>query len=101
MAREQVTLSRDLLQQKEEFFRNGKASEAEWREAEARLAQDELSAVQADNNVRLALLDLSQLLELPSPEGFEIVAPRYGGCQCDGPAGFAIGSFWTGGTVAT
>lgn len=75
VAREQVTLSRDLLQQKEEFFCNGKASEAEWREAEARLAQDELSAVQADNNVRLALLDLSQLLELPSPEGFEIVAP--------------------------
>ena len=39
------------------------------------MAQDELSAVQAENNCRLALLDLSQLLELPTPDGFSIVSP--------------------------
>lgn len=75
VAHRQVELSREMLSQKEAFFHNGKASEAEWYEAKARVAQDELSAVQADNNTQIALLDLSQLLDLPSPEGFAIVAP--------------------------
>ena len=57
----------------------GKASESEWREAQSRVAQDQLSAVQADNNYRLALLDLSQLLELPSPDNFSIVSPELEG----------------------
>lgn len=76
VARQQLELSRLLLQQKETFYNNGKASEAEWREAQARVAQDQLSAVQADNNRQLALLDLSQLLELPSPDSLSVVAPE-------------------------
>ena len=71
----QVELSKEMLVQKEEYFKNGKASEAEWLEAKSRVAQDQLSAVQADNNYKLSLLDLSQLLELPSPENFSIVSP--------------------------
>lgn len=75
VAHAQVELSQEMLMQKEEYFKNGKASEAEWYEAKARVAQDQLSAVQADNNLKLALLDLSQLLELPSPDNFGIVSP--------------------------
>ena len=75
VAHEQVKLSGELLTQKQAYFDNGKASESELYEAKARLAQDQLSAVQADNNCQLALLDLSQLLELPSPEGFQIITP--------------------------
>lgn len=75
-AQEQVALSREMLRQKEAYFNNGKASKAEWLEAQARVAQDELSAVQAQNNYQLALLDLSQLLELPSPEDLQITAPE-------------------------
>lgn len=71
----QVELSKEMLVQKEEYFKNGKASEAEWLEAKSRVAQDQLSAVQANNNYKLSLLDLSQLLELPSPEHFSIVSP--------------------------
>ena len=71
----QVELSKEMLAQKEAYFRTGKASEAEWLEAKSRVAQDQLSAVQADNNYKLALLDLSQLLELPSPDNFSIVSP--------------------------
>ena len=67
VAHEQVDLSREMLVQREAYFRNGKASESELYEAKSRVAQDELSAVQADNDYQLALLDLSQLLELPSP----------------------------------
>lgn len=76
VARQQLELSRLLLQQKETFYNNGKASEAEWREAQARVAQDQLSAVQADNNRQLALLDLSQLLELPCPTACRSLLPR-------------------------
>lgn len=75
IARQQVTLSQEMLEQKKAYLDNGKASEAEWYEAKSRVAQDELSAVQAENNCRLALLDLSQLLELPTPDGFSIVSP--------------------------
>ena len=39
---------------------------------EASLAQSRLTATQADNDYRLSLLSLTQLLELPSPEGFTI-----------------------------
>ena len=78
VAHDQVKLSQEQLDRKVAFFKNGKASEAELYEAKSRVAQDELSATQADNNVRLALLDLSQLLELSSPEGFHIVSPEIG-----------------------
>lgn len=83
VARKQLQLSRLLAERKKAFYDNGKASEAEWREAEARTAQDELSSVQADNNRQLALLELSQLLELESPDSFHIALPQEdNGTQC-------------------
>ena len=75
IARNQVALSQEQLDRKVAFFKNGKASEAEILEAKSRLAQDQLSLVQAENNHQLALLDLSQMLELPSPENFRISVP--------------------------
>ena len=76
VARSQMKLSQEQLDKKVAFFKNGKASEAEVLEAKSRLAQDELSVVQAENNYQLALLDLSQLLELPSPDNFRISVPN-------------------------
>lgn len=54
---------------------NGKASEAELSQQKATLAQSRLTATQADNNYRLSLLALSQLLELPTPDDFTIERP--------------------------
>lgn len=79
VAHQQVEMSQEMLTQKEAFYKTGKASEAEWYEAKARVEQDLLSAVQADNNYQLALLDLSQLLELPTPEDFKICSPNVDG----------------------
>lgn len=76
VAHSQVELSREQLRVKEGYFDNGKASEAEVYEARSLVAQDELSAVQADNDYQLAILDLSQLLELPTPEDFAVVSPN-------------------------
>ncbi len=58
------------------FVDNGKASQAELSQQRATLAQSQLTATQADNNRQLALLTLSQLLELSTPEGFSIVRPQ-------------------------
>ena len=56
----------------------GKASEAELAQQKATLAQSQLTATQANNNLQLALLSMTQLLELESPEGFSVVRPEIG-----------------------
>ena len=71
----QADLSREQLKRIEALAREGKAAPAEVAEAKARVAQDELQVVQADNNYRLALLDLAQLIELDTPEGFQVEEP--------------------------
>ncbi len=59
----------------ERFLENGKASGADVSQQKATLAQSQLTATQADNNLHLSLLTLTQLLELPTPEGFSVVRP--------------------------
>ena len=57
------------------MLENGKASPAQVAQQKAALGQSRLSSTQARNSLNLSLLDLSQLLELPNPEGFSIVRP--------------------------
>jgi outer membrane protein len=45
---------------------------------EAQQASEELSLVEAENNLALSILNLTQLMELPSPEGFRIEEPELG-----------------------
>ncbi len=68
----QIELSQSQYNRLIRMLELGKAAPAEVAEAKARLAQDELNAVQAENNYQLSLLDLSQLLELNTPDGFDI-----------------------------
>jgi len=75
VAKEQINLSKEQLDRTSRLEEVGKASTAQVYEAKATLAQDELAAVQAENNRKLAILDLTQLLELSSPEGFSVVSP--------------------------
>jgi outer membrane protein len=58
------------------MMQNGKASQADVSRQQATVAQSRLTATQADNQYQLSLLTLTQLLELPTPEGFSIVCPR-------------------------
>lgn len=76
VAKEQISLSKEQLNRVARLEEVGKAATAQVYEAKATLAQDELSAVQAENNRKLAILDLTQLLELSSPEGFAVVSPE-------------------------
>lgn len=64
-----------------EMASNGMVASADVSAQEATLAQSRVSATQAENNVALAILDLTQLLELPSPEGFRIARPSVEGLE--------------------
>lgn len=71
----QVQLSKEQYARISRLAELGKASPAELAEAKSRVAQDEMNVVQTENNFKLALLDLSQLIELETPEGFNLESP--------------------------
>lgn len=75
VAHRQVAIDSMQVARLEAFVENGKASEAELSRQKATMANSQLTATQADNNTRLAVLTLTQLLELTTPEGFQIVSP--------------------------
>ncbi len=54
---------------------SGKLAKGELFEVEAQLAREELNKVQAENNLKLALLDLAQIMELETFYNFDIIAP--------------------------
>ena len=71
----QVDIDSMQVDRLEEMARLGRASGAEVAAQKATLAQSRATAVQAEGTLSLALLELTQLLELPSPEGFDVVVP--------------------------
>ena len=77
----QVSIDEQQLERINALMEHGRASAAEVSAQQATLAQGRLSQTQAGNNLKLALLDLSQLLELDSPEGFDIVTPSPGSLE--------------------
>lgn len=76
VAERQKELSLAQAHRVELLFQNGKVSETELAEAQSHVAADELSLTQQKNAAMLAMLDLSQLLELPTPEQFDIQQPE-------------------------
>lgn len=75
VAENQVSIDEAQVSRLKEMASNGKASRAEVSAQEATLAQSRVSLTQARNSLSLSILDLTQLLELPSPEGFSVVRP--------------------------
>ena len=78
VAQRQVAIDSQQVARMQAMKDNGKASEVQLAQQKAALAQSRLTATQADNNLQLALLDLSQLLELSSAEGFDVEVPVLG-----------------------
>lgn len=72
VAANQTELSKEQAERLVRLFEVGKASPSEVVEAKARVAQDEMNKTQAENNYQLALLELSQLLELSTPQSLSI-----------------------------
>ena len=75
VAHRQIDIDSAQVLRLQAFVYNGKASQAQLSQQLATLAKAKLTATQADNTLQLSLLSLTQLLELPSPEGFNIVRP--------------------------
>ena len=81
VARSQIEIDSLQVVRLTEMAENGMVASADVSAQEATLAQSRVSATQAENNVALAILDLTQLLELPSPEGFHIARPSVEGLE--------------------
>jgi len=75
VAKRQIGIDSLQLYRLQEMERNGKATLTEVLQQQSTMEQSRLTATQAENTYRLDLLALTQLLELPSPEGFSIVIP--------------------------
>jgi len=75
VAHRQISIDSQQVARLKAFVDNGKASESELSRQKATLANSRLTATQADNNCLMAVLTLTQLLELHSPEGFSVITP--------------------------
>lgn len=75
VAQRQIAIDSQQVARLAALVENGKASGAQLSQQKATLANSYLTATQADNTLALALLNLSQLLELPSADGFSVVRP--------------------------
>ena len=76
VARRQVSIDSMQVVRIEALVNNGKASGSQLSQQKATLANSQLTVTQAENNLKLSLLTLSQLLELPTADGFAIERPR-------------------------
>ncbi len=75
IAENQLETTEADITRREELVNSGKMARGELLEQEAQLATEELNRVQAESNLRLALLDLAQIMELEAFDDFDITAP--------------------------
>jgi outer membrane protein len=73
---EQWQLSQQQAEKTQLLLQAGKIPQSQLYDIEAQAAKDEVSRVQAKNNLDLALLDLAQNLELENPTDFDIEIPQ-------------------------
>ena len=76
IARRQTELSAEQLQKTQQLFENGRIAEADVYESKAQLATDQASLTQAETDLALSLLTLTQVLEIEEFEGFEVSSPE-------------------------
>lgn len=72
IALEQIQLTKEQETCTQLLIENGKAAESQLHDVRAQLADDELTATEAKNSLRLAFLELAQLMELKGHERFDI-----------------------------
>jgi outer membrane protein len=73
IAKEQITLSKELEAVTQTLALHGKVPESQVYDVQAQLANDELNVTKAQNTLRLSVVDLVQLLEIKEVGGFDIV----------------------------
>ncbi|WP_455637691.1 TolC family protein [Parabacteroides sp.] len=79
IAQLQVDLSAEQVTKTEALYNAGKVPESQLYDMKAQLAKDEVTLTESENNVKLALLDLMQCLELErAGENFDVLEPAAG-----------------------
>lgn len=76
IAQEQFFSTRQQVQKTQLMVESGKVSANRLSDIRSKMASDTLSIVQAAGNLRLALLDLAQSIEIQDLDSFDIVAPE-------------------------
>ena len=64
IAKKQIELTREQVKKTLVLLENGKAPQSQLREVHAQLADDELAATEANNALRMSMVELMQLMEL-------------------------------------
>lgn len=75
ISEDQIELTNANIAQRSELIKNGKMAEGEIYELEAQKAKEELNRVQAESNLKLALLDLAQIMEIENVSDLDVIAP--------------------------
>jgi outer membrane protein len=75
---EQLVLSQTQIERTSALIEVGRVPPSQIYDIEAQVANDKVSVIQAENNLRLALLDLAQSLELEQNTDFDIITPACG-----------------------
>ena len=75
---EQLDLSQAQIERTRTLVDAGKVPLSQLYDIQAQAANDKVSVVQAQTNLRTAMLDLTQNLELQENENFDIIAPSVG-----------------------
>ena len=73
VARINLEISENELARRRQLLEAGKIPELDIYEAEAQVSQDKLQVTSAESDSVMAKLDLAQILNLPTAEGFEIL----------------------------
>lgn len=72
IANEQIELTKEQQIRTNILIDNGKVSKSQIHEVNAQLADDELAATEANNNLKYALLELMQAMEMDQYDNFDI-----------------------------
>lgn len=84
-AKSQLAYSTYEVERQRALVDAGKVAEAYLYDAEAQQAQDRLQVITAENDVRVALVNLANLLQLPSVEGFDVTPLEEESPELPGP----------------
>jgi outer membrane protein len=76
IALDQLELNKKQVKQTEILVEAGKSSESDLYDARSSLAQQEMQVTESANNLQLALLDLTQTMNLPDVEHFDVAIPH-------------------------
>lgn len=71
-----LTTTKTQLKQGDQFYKAGNISKLNYLQIQAQVAQDEYNLIAAQNSLRTNIVNLKQILQLPTTYDFQIVKPE-------------------------